>query len=242
MTEHVLDKYRNSILIDPIFLQGEDSSRLTALTLLLAGYNNTFIATQLNFSLKNIESIISKILIRANIKTRTDISSYFNPRISLLLHGLQNNWLEYNITQPASNSYSRAQISKQNFLTLMMASVGCSNKALSELLCISRKTVESRLNSLFNQFGATNKLDQTINPRTRLIVHAILDNIIDQNIMVELTSLVKFHDWDSVLENRNTIYNIVESYQAQNAIPYLDNQTDISSILNKIQQHSKINQ
>ena len=80
----------DELQIDLSLWNGEEENRIKTLKLLLAGYSNNCIAQELNFSLKNIESIIAKLFRRCSIITRGSHSHLINPRAKLLFENEPN--------------------------------------------------------------------------------------------------------------------------------------------------------
>lgn len=219
------------VMIDPLFCQGQDPNRLQVAKLLLAGYNNQVIANELNFSVKNIESIISKFFRKVNIITRGENARYINPRIKLLVHGLKNNWLSYH---PSTAYLQNNFINRNQYLSLLLCAAGLSNRAISEFLCISNKTVESRFNTLFHQFGVSSSTGKQFNPRMRLTALSIINRILSTGAIIQASDSFDGRDWEDVITNRDQIQQMIfansYSHIAVDA-PYLTHQSNIQSTL-----------
>jgi len=229
----------DAIQINLNFWQGEDQSRINTLKLLLTGYSNNAIASELSFSLKNIESIISKLFRRCGIITRGPNSSLINPRAKLLVHGVSNDWLRYQILE---NSASLDFLTRNQYLTLVLSAAGCSNRAIADFLCISSKTVESRLNSLFHQFAINMQFDRQANPRMKLIVSAIRRGFINNEAIGHAASLLDVEKWQEVLSNREQIKDEFLRYQlGVNKSHILPAESNFSLIYNKAVQVKEFN-
>jgi len=208
----------DDLQIDLSFWTGEEENRLKTLKLLLAGYSNNCIAKELNFSLKNIESIIAKLFRRCSIITRGPQSYLINPRAKLLSNGVCKEWVKYNVEEKARN---RELLSRNQFLTLILCAAGCSNKAIAEFLCISSKTVESRLNALFNQFGVNSQSDKQVNPRIRLIVSAIKQKVLTNYSIKQASEILTPDRWQEVIKNREQIKENFLRLQFEQGKPYI---------------------
>ncbi len=205
----------NELQINLNFWQNEDNTKINVLKLLLAGYSNNCIANELNFSLKNIESIISKLFRRCGIITRGGNASYINPRVKLFVDGLIKNWLRYKIEE---KSCSIDFLSRNHYLSLLLCAGGCSNKAIADFLCISPKTVESRLNSLFHQFAVNIQLDNQINPRMKLITNALIKRVISYESIKNTAQVLNPDNWTEIIKNREEIKNELLKYQLEQPI------------------------
>ncbi|MBI3590345.1 MAG: helix-turn-helix transcriptional regulator [Candidatus Melainabacteria bacterium] len=153
------------VLIAPDFLIKYNPSRKRVLQLIACGWSNASIAEDLNFSTKNIESITTLLIRLAKIH---DINGHLNPRARLVAKCHHAKKLRYNPSQEPPNEL----LSEDQTATLLLVSAGLSNKTIGKILGISEKTVESRLNNLFLQFGVNAKANKVINPRLRLIAVA----------------------------------------------------------------------
>lgn len=150
------------ISIAPDFLIKYNPSRKRALQLIAAGWSNASIAEDLNFSTKNIESITTMLIRLAKIH---DVNGHLNPRARLVAKCYHARKLRYLPSQEPPNEL----LSEDQTATLLLVAAGLSNKTVGKILGISEKTVESRLNNLFLQFGINAKANKVINPRLRLI-------------------------------------------------------------------------
>lgn len=150
------------ITIAPDFLIKYNPSRKRVLQLITAGWSNASIAEDLNFSTKNIESITTLLIRLAKIH---DTNGHLNPRARLVAKCYHARKLRYQISQEPPNEL----LSEDQTGTLLLVAAGLSNKTIGKILGISEKTVESRLNNLFLQFGINAKANKVINPRLRLI-------------------------------------------------------------------------
>ena len=150
------------VSIAPDFLIKYNPSRKRVLQLIAAGWSNASIAEDLNFSTKNIESITTLLIRLAKIH---DTNGHLNPRARLVAKCNHAKKLRY---QP-SNEPPNELLSTDQTATLLLVAAGLSNKTTGKILGISEKTVESRLNNLFLQFGINAKANKIINPRLRLI-------------------------------------------------------------------------
>ena len=153
------------VSIAPDFLIKYNPSRKRVLQLIACGWSNASIAEDLNFSTKNIESITTMLIRLAKIH---DINGHLNPRARLVAKCHHARKLRYQPTQEPPNEL----LSDDQTATLLLVAVGLSNKTTGRILGISEKTVESRLNNLFLQFGINAKANKVINPRLRLIAVA----------------------------------------------------------------------
>ena len=150
------------VSIAPDFLIKYNPSRKRVLQLIAAGWSNASIAEDLNFSTKNIESITTLLIRLAKLQ---DPSGNLNPRARLVAKCHHAQKLKYQLSQEPPNEL----LSEDQTATLLLVAVGLSNKTIGKILGISEKTVESRLNNLFLQFGINAKANKVINPRLRLI-------------------------------------------------------------------------
>lgn len=153
------------VSIDPDFLIKYNPSRKRVLQLIACGWSNASIAEDLNFSTKNIESITTFLIRLAKIN---DLHSVLNPRARLVAKCYHAQKLKY----APSNELPNELLSEDQTATLLLVAGGLSNKTTGKILGISEKTVESRLNNLFLQFGINAKANKIINPRLRLIAIA----------------------------------------------------------------------
>ena len=144
------------------FLIKYNPSRKRVLQLIASGWSNASIAEDLNFSTKNIESITTMLIRLAKLH---DPNGHLNPRSRLVAKCYHAQKLRYSPSQEPPNEL----LSEDQTATLLLVSVGLSNKTIGKILGISEKTVESRLNNLFLQFGINAKANKIINPRLRLI-------------------------------------------------------------------------
>jgi DNA-binding NarL/FixJ family response regulator len=223
----------DELQIDLSYWNGEEESRLKTLKLLLGGYSNNCIAKELNFSLKNIESIIAKLFRRSSIITRGAVSHLINPRAKMLALGVCKDWLRYPIQD---KSRSLELLSRNQFLTLILCAAGCSNKAIAEFLCISSKTVESRLNALFNQFGVNSQSDKQVNPRIRLIVSAIKQKVLSPYSIKAACDSLNVEDWAEVVKNREQIKENFLRLQFEQSRPYvLQPESSLASLAERLQ-------
>ncbi|MDJ0626292.1 MAG: LuxR C-terminal-related transcriptional regulator [Candidatus Caenarcaniphilales bacterium] len=221
------------VQIDLSYWSGEEENRLKTLKLLLEGYSNNCIAKELNFSLKNIESIIAKLFRRSSIITRGPQSHLINPRAKLLAGGVCKDWVRYSVED---KSRSRELLSRNQFLTLILCAAGCSNKAIAEFLCISSKTVESRLNALFNQFGVNSQSDKQVNPRIRLIVSSIKQRVLTSYSIKVASEILNPDRWEEVIKNREQIKENFLRLQFEQNRPYiLQPESSIGGALDKLQ-------
>ena len=184
--------------------------------MLLAGYSNNSIAHELNFSLKNIESIISKLFRRSGIITKGGHARLINPRVKLLVDGLSREWLRYQLDDKA---YPLDFLTRNQYLSLLLCGAGCSNHSIAEFLCISTKTVESRLNSLFHQFAVNVQLDKEINPRIRLLVNALIKRVLTFSAVIRAHELLDFANWEQVLNNRDQVKDELLKLQLEPSKP-----------------------
>ncbi|MDX1917951.1 MAG: LuxR C-terminal-related transcriptional regulator [Candidatus Caenarcaniphilales bacterium] len=223
----------NSVQINQNFWNGEEENRLRTLKLLLAGYSNNCIAKELNFSLKNIESIIAKLFRRCGIITRGASSHLINPRVKLMVNGLTKEWLRYNFVDEVTKP--QELLSRNQYLTLVLCAAGCSNKAIADFLCISSKTVESRLNALFNQFGVNAQADKQVNPRIRLNYNALAQKVITPNAIRISAEILNAEEWDDVIKNREQIKETFLRMQFEQTRPYiLQPDTALSSVMERL--------
>lgn len=210
--------HNEDLQIDLSYWSGEEENRLKTLKLLLEGFSNNCIAKELNFSLKNIESIIAKLFRRCSIITRGPQSHLINPRAKMLSMGICKDWLRYSVQDKVRN---QELLSRNQFLTLILCAAGCSNKAIAEFLCISSKTVESRLNALFNQFGVNSQSDKQVNPRIRLIVSAIKQKVLSPYSVKIASEILNVEQWQEVIKNREQIKENFLRLQFEQSRPYI---------------------
>ena len=150
------------VSIAPDFLIKYNPSRKRVLQLIASGWSNASIAEDLNFSTKNIESITTLLINLAKIH---DANGHLNPRARLVAKCYHAHKLRYLPLQEPPNEL----LSEDQTATMLLVAIGLSNKTIGRILGISEKTVESRLNNLFLQFGVNAKANKIINPRLRLI-------------------------------------------------------------------------
>jgi DNA-binding NarL/FixJ family response regulator len=219
--------------IDLSYWSGEEENRLRTLKLLLDGYSNNCIAKELNFSLKNIESIIAKLFRRCGIITRGPQSYLINPRAKLLSGGICKDWVRYSTEEKSRN---RELLSRNQYLTLILCAAGCSNKAIADFLCISSKTVESRLNSLFNQFNVNAQSDEKqVNPRIRLIVSTIRQKVLSPSAIKIASDILNPDNWAEVVKNREQVKETFLRLQFDQAKPYMiQSDSSFSSLIEKV--------
>ncbi len=208
----------DELQIDLSLWNGEEENRIKTLKLLLAGYSNNCIAQELNFSLKNIESIIAKLFRRCSIITRGSHSHLINPRAKLLSNGICKEWLKYSLEDKIKN---RELLSRNQFLTLILCAAGSSNKAIAEFLCISPKTVESRLNSLFNQFSVSSQSDKQVNPRIRLIVTTLRQKVLSPYSIKISSEILDPERWEELMKDREQIKEHFLRLQFEQNKPYM---------------------
>lgn len=211
------------------FWKNEDESRIHVLKLLLAGYSNNFIASELNFSLKNIESIISKLFKKTGIPTKGEDAKLINPRAKLFVEGISKGWLQYRLE---SRACPLDFLTRNQYLSLLLCAAGCSNKGIAEFLCISTKTIESRLNSLFHQFTVNIRLDKQINPRIKLLVNALCKRVITYDAIVLAAQALEPSKWEEVMSRREQIKDEFLRYQLESGRPQLlQPNTSVGSVL-----------
>lgn len=219
--------------IDLSHWSGVEENRLKTLKLLLAGYSNNCIAKELNFSLKNIESIIAKLFRRCSIITRGTQSHLINPRAKLLATGIYKDWARYSIEEKSRN---RELLSRNQFLTLILCAAGCSNKAIADFLCISSKTVESRLNALFNQLGVNSQSDKQVNPRIRLIVTALRQKVLTPYSIKMACDLLNVEIWADIVRDREMVKENLLRLQFEQSRPYiLQPESSLGGALDRLQ-------
>lgn len=222
----------DDLQIDLSYWSGEDDNRLKTLKLLLAGYSNNCIAKELNFSLKNIESIIAKLFRRCSIITRGPQSYLINPRAKLLSGGICKDWVRYNTEDKQRN---RELLSRNQYLTLVLCAAGCSNKAIADFLCISSKTVESRLNSLFNQFAVNAEVEKQVNPRIRLIVSALRQRVLTPYAVKIASEILNPDKWVEIVKNREQIKETFLRLQFEQSKPYIiQPDASLSQLMEKV--------
>ena len=112
----------------------------------------------------NIASQIAKVNQKTNPDRNTQAANQ-GPRARLVAKCHHAQKLRYHASQEPPNEL----LSEDQTATLLLVAVGLSNKTIGKILGISEKTVESRLNNLFLQFGINAKANKVINPRLRLI-------------------------------------------------------------------------
>ena len=182
------------VSIAPDFLIKYNPSRKRALQLIASGWSNASIAEDLNFSTKNIESITTMLIRLAKIH---DTNGHLNPRARLVGKCYHARKLRYFPSQEPPNEL----LSENQTATMLLVSVGLSNKTIGKILGISEKTVESRLNNLFLQFGINAKANKVINPRLRLIAIANGRQNITQEVFDLLWQKTNNVDLDQVVNN-----------------------------------------
>lgn len=182
------------VSISPDFLIKYNPSRKRVLQLIAAGWSNTSIAQDLNFSTKNIESITTILIRLAKIH---DIHGHVNPRARLVGKCYHAQKLRYLQAQEPPNEL----LSIDQTATLLLVSCGLSNCAIGRVLGISEKTVESRLNNLFLQFAVNAKANKIINPRLRLIAVGNARQNITYDTFQEVWNKLASQDLDHIVNN-----------------------------------------
>ena len=182
------------VSVAPDFLIKYNPSRKRVLQLIAAGWSNASIAEDLNFSTKNIESITTMLLRLAKLH---DPHGHLNPRARLVAKCFHAQKLRYENSQEPPNEL----LSEDQTATLLLVAIGLSNKTIGKTLGISEKTVESRLNNLFLQFGINAKANKVINPRLRLIAIANARQNITQEAFNTLWQKTNNVDLDQVINN-----------------------------------------
>ena len=193
------------ITIAPDFLIKYNPSRKRVLQLIASGWSNASIAEDLNFSTKNIESITTMLLRLAKLN---DPNGHLNPRARLVAKCYQAQKLRYELSNEPPNEL----LSEDQTATLLLVAAGLSNKSTGKTLGISEKTVESRLNNLFLQFGINAKANKIINPRLRLIAVANARQNITPEAFNTLWQMTNNVDLDHLINNpqelRETALNL----------------------------------
>lgn len=182
------------VVIAPDFLIKYNPSRKRVLQLIAAGWSNASIAEDLNFSTKNIESITTMLIRLAKIH---DTNGHLNPRARLTAKCYHAQKLRYLPSQEPPNEL----LTEDQTATLLLVSVGLSNKTTGKILGISEKTVESRLNNLFLQFAINAKANKVINPRLRLIATANARQNITFEAFSEIWQKTNNSDLEQVVNN-----------------------------------------
>ena len=182
------------VVIAPDFLIKYNPSRKRVLQLIAAGWSNASIAEDLNFSTKNTESITTLLIRLAKIH---DANGHLNPRARLVAKCYHARKLRY---LPA-NEPPNELLSEDQTATLLLVAAGLSNKTTGKILGISEKTVESRLNNLFLQFGINAKANKIINPRLRLIAVSNARQNITQEVFDEVWLKTNNVDLDQIVNN-----------------------------------------
>lgn len=182
------------VSIAPDFLIKYNPSRKRVLQLIASGWSNASIAEDLNFSTKNIESITTMLIRLAKIH---DTNGHLNPRARLVAKCYHARKLRYLESQEPPNEL----LSEDQTATLLLVAAGLSNKTVGKILGISEKTVESRLNNLFLQFGVNAKANKIINPRLRLIAIANTRSNITPEVFDDVWLKTNNVDLDQVVNN-----------------------------------------
>ena len=190
------------VSIAPDFLIKYNPSRKRVLQLITSGWSNASIAEDLNFSTKNIESITTLLIRLAKIH---DLNGHLNPRARLVAKCFHAKKLRYMPSQEAPNEL----LSEDQTATLILVAIGLSNKTIGKILGISEKTVESRLNNLFLQFGINAKANKIINPRLRLIAVANSRQNITIEVLDEVWQKTNNVDLDQVVNNAQDLRETV---------------------------------
>ncbi len=182
------------VSIAPDFLIKYNPSRKRVLQLIAAGWSNASIAEDLNFSTKNIESITTLLIRLAKLQ---DTNGHLNPRARLVAKCHHAQKLRYQPSQEPPNEL----LSEDQTATLLLVTAGLSNKTIGKILGISEKTVESRLNNLFLQFGINAKANKIVNPRLRLIAVANSRQNITSEAFDEIWQKTNNVDLDQAVSN-----------------------------------------
>jgi len=190
------------VSIAPDFLIKYNPSRKRVLQLIASGWSNLSIAEDLNFSTKNIESITTMLIRLAKIH---DTNGHLNPRSRLVAKCYHAHKLRYFPSQEPPNEL----LSEDQTATLLLVAVGLSNKTTGKILGISEKTVESRLNNLFLQFGINAKANKIINPRLRLIAMANARQNITFEVFDAVWQKINNVDIDHVVNNSQDLRELV---------------------------------
>lgn len=207
------------VSIAPDFLIKYNPSRKRVLQLIASGWSNASIASDLNFSTKNIESITTLLIRLAKIH---DTNGHLNPRARLVAKCYFAQKLRYLSSQELPNEL----LSEDQTATLLLVAVGLSNKTTGKILGISEKTVESRLNNLFLQFGINAKANKIINPRLRLVAVSHSRQNITYDAFLEIWQKTHNVDLDPVVNNpfelKETLFKIARKL-VEEAPKYRDN-------------------
>lgn len=182
------------VTVAPDFLIKYNPSRKRVLQLIAAGWSNASIAEDLSFSTKNIESITTMLLRLAKLH---DPNGHLNPRSRLIGKCYHAHKVSYELSNEPPNEL----LSEDQTATLLLVAAGLSNKSVGKVLGISEKTVESRLNNLFLQFGINAKANKIINPRLRLIATANARQNITYETFDTLWQMTNNIDLDQVINN-----------------------------------------
>ena len=193
------------VSIAPDFLIKYNPSRKRALQLIASGWSNASIAEDLNFSTKNIESITTMLIRLAKVH---DVNGTLNPRARLVGKCYHAKKLRYLPSQEPPNEL----LSQDQTATLLLVSAGLSNKTIGKILGISEKTVESRLNNLFLQFGINAKANKVINPRLRLIATANSRQNITPEAFEEIWMKTNSTDIEQIINNPQELKEILFKY------------------------------
>lgn len=208
INSHNLTRDTVQVSIAPDFLIKYNPSRKRVLQLIAAGWSNASIAEDLNFSTKNIESITTMLIRLAKIH---DANGHLNPRARLVAKCYHARKLRYLPSQEPPNEL----LSEDQTATLLLVAIGLSNKTTGKILGISEKTVESRLNNLFLQFGINAKANKVINPRLRLISIANARQNITFEAFDEIWQKTNNVDVDQVVNNpqdlKETLFKVARN-------------------------------
>jgi DNA-binding NarL/FixJ family response regulator len=144
--------------------------KLATINDLALGFSNQAIAQGLGVSTKTIERILSEL--NKKLSRSNDYKNFhdlFNPRIRLLVSLVSLDLIEF---YTESELRFISNLDKKLNQTLILMTIGFSNKQIAKILDINEKTVELRLTQLFDYFNIDTKNQSFENPRVSLFISA----------------------------------------------------------------------
>jgi DNA-binding NarL/FixJ family response regulator len=144
--------------------------KLSSIQDLAQGFSNQAIAEGLGISIKSVERILAEL--NKKLSKSHDYKNFhgvFNPRLRLLVSLLALDLIDF---YPESDLRHIENLDKKLNETLVLMTIGFSNKQIAHILNINEKTVELRLTQLFDYFNIDTKNQSFENPRISLFISA----------------------------------------------------------------------
>lgn len=156
--------------------------------------SNQAISNELDIPIKSIERILSEINKRFNHQ-----ASCFNPRVRLLLMLVARDILDY---QTKIQPRFIADLGKNLSNTMILSSVGFSNKTIASIFDLSEKAVELRFSQLFDYFNVDTKNQKELNPRILLFISAYCRRNLTKQQLTRLFKETSAERLESIFTNK----------------------------------------